>query len=83
MTLVLILAAALLALIYNVIVNVILTDIYQGMPSFARWLICRRAAKLPPGLSERMHEEWLADMESYTTHLAKLSLRSNALQGSG
>jgi hypothetical protein len=63
---------ALLTLFGSVILNLISSDIDRGMPSFARWLIALRAAKLPSSLRERMHEEWLADMEAFPTHVQKL-----------
>jgi periplasmic protein TonB len=39
---------------------------------FARWLIQRAARNAPPSLSERLEEEWLADLEARRGQMARL-----------
>src|SRR4051812_27352123 len=73
--------AAAAALLWSVVWNLISADIDRGMPSFGRWLIGRRAAKLHVGLRERYQEEWLAKMESYPTHIQQVLYAAGFLTG--
>lgn len=54
------------------IVGLITNEIHVCMPAIARWIVRRRAAKLPADLGERMREEWLAEVDACQSHIQKL-----------
>jgi hypothetical protein len=63
--------------------SLILTEIHICLPALAKWIVRRRASKLPPDLRERMEEEWLGNVESSPSHVWKVSFAVGLLIGRG
>ena len=64
-----------MTMIVTVVVAVLLsmlsTEVERWLPRVAAWLIRYEASKLPR-LSERMQEQWLADLDEFPGNVAKL-----------
>jgi hypothetical protein len=54
------------------IVSFVLADLHLCLPTIAKFIVRRRASKLPPALGERMREEWIAEIDANPSHLLKL-----------
>jgi TonB family protein len=51
----------------------------SGLDRLSLWLIHRAALQAPPSLSERLEEEWLADLESRSSSVARLRFAAGCL----
>jgi hypothetical protein len=55
-----------------IILKLTIVEVQDWMPTFARWIINRSAAKLPKHERERFREEWLAHLDEYPGRLSKI-----------